>query len=86
MGQQTLKLRQQVLGADHRDTFVSTFTLAIARLKAGQGNDALKLLEDAVPRCQKKLGADHPITLQGTNTLAIAYQANNRLKDAISLV
>jgi serine/threonine protein kinase len=85
LSQETLKLRQQYLGLDHRDTLVTLFTLAAARLKANQPREALILLEDAVPRCQKKLGPDHPTTLQGTNALAGAYQANNRLKDAVSL-
>ncbi|CAN5347304.1 hypothetical protein BH11CYA1_BH11CYA1_37820 [soil metagenome] len=55
-----LKMRQELLSADHPDCYVSTLNLAVANAALGQGSQ--EPVDAALEKLTKRLGPEHPIT------------------------
>ena len=71
---------------DDIETFKATNILArILARPGGSPEEALKLLEDALPRERRAFGPEHEITIESTFELAITYDALRRGKEAEKL-
>jgi tetratricopeptide (TPR) repeat protein len=71
---------------DDIETFKATNILArILARTGGSPEEALKLLEDALPRERRAFGPEHEVTIESTFELAIAYDALGRGKEAEKL-
>jgi eukaryotic-like serine/threonine-protein kinase len=85
-----LRAELEVLGRtsspDDLETFKATNTLArILARPDGSPAEALKLLEDALPRERRVFGPEHEVTIASTFELAIAYDALGRGNEAAKL-
>jgi tetratricopeptide (TPR) repeat protein len=69
----TLKLMQARLGADHPETAAVLSNLGSGYALSGRMDLALPPLEQAQKSTKARLGADHPSTLKCTNNLAAAH-------------
>ncbi len=78
-------LRRGLLGEEHADTVLSRHNLALALLAAGQFEDALPILREALANLEKTAGAEHPDALSAMHNLAGVYQAAGRPDEAIPL-
>lgn len=54
--QQTLTVRERVLGADHSDTLGSRNNLAVAYAASGRAAEAIPLYEQVLAACERVLG------------------------------
>jgi tetratricopeptide (TPR) repeat protein len=71
---------------DDIETFKATNILArILARTGGSPEEALKLLEDALPRERRAFGPEHEVTIESTFELAITYDALGRGKEAETL-
>ena len=81
----TVGIVEDVLGAEHPDTFIAHNNLARAYDSAGRFGEAIDAWEKLLLDCQRVLGADHPDTLSVRNNLASAYDSVGRFGEAIEL-
>ncbi|KAL2815961.1 violaceus kinesin [Aspergillus granulosus] len=82
---QTLEIRKQVLGPEHRRTLSSMANLATTYYDQGQWKEAEKLQELALQICKQVLGPEHPDTLTSMANLASTYRKQGRWKKAEEL-
>ena len=85
-----LRAELEILGRSVDPDDIETFraTNVLARLLArpdGSPEEALKLLEQALPRARHAFGPDHEVTIGSTFELAITYQVLGRGKEADKL-
>ena len=80
--EETLAVRERVLGAEHPDTLVSRNNLANAYQQAGRTEEAMRLYEETLAVRERVLGLEHPDTLVSRNNLANAYQDAGRTEEA----
>jgi tetratricopeptide (TPR) repeat protein len=85
LDEQTLELRERVLGPEHPDTLASRSNLANGYRAAGRNDDAIRLDEQTLELRERVLGHEHASTLASRNNLANGYQAAGRIDDAIRL-
>ena len=64
-------LRAQAGGADSSDAIESLNNLAGALWRAGEEDEAIRLHEDALARCERALGEQHRRTAETLNALAV---------------
>ncbi|MDW7994811.1 MAG: serine/threonine-protein kinase [Gemmatales bacterium] len=76
---------EQYCGPDHSNTLHSMNNLANSYAQLGRHEEALKLREETLRRCQAKLGPDHPDTLLSMNNLANSYARLGRHEEALKL-
>ena len=84
--ERTLRLRQIILGGEHRDT-LHTMN-ALAELYQAQGNytDAEALYTKVLEGRRRVLGEEHPDTLDTIHGLAVLYRNQGRYKQAEPLL
>ena len=83
--QQSLEIRQRVLGPENPDTLQSMHALAFALERQGRYQEAEKLDRQAIAAEQRVLGPEHPRTLATTNVLAIVLRSEGHYADAEKL-
>jgi tetratricopeptide (TPR) repeat protein len=83
--EESLALRQRVLGDAHRDTRASRANLAALLREAGKLPEASFLHELQVEQCYRLLGADHPDTLAARSALAATLATLGEYERALSL-
>ncbi|MGK5557599.1 FxSxx-COOH system tetratricopeptide repeat protein [Actinomadura kijaniata] len=74
------------LGVDHPWTLRTARDLAIARLRAGEVEDALELARDVHGRCVRQFGLDNPDTLAAAVNLSNIQRTMGQTQDALTLV
>jgi len=84
--EQTLAMRQRMLGPDDRETLTSQDNLASAYQDAGRIAEAIRLYELNLEARERLLGPDHPTTLNSRGNLAAAYRDGRRIAEAIALL
>ena len=82
---EVLRLRQELLGADHPDTLDAMHSLGILFQKSGRLVEALAIIEQVLLKRNEKLGAEHPDTLNAKSSLAVCLSNVGRLDEAFSL-
>uniref|UniRef100_A0A8H7NHF5 DUF7779 domain-containing protein n=1 Tax=Bionectria ochroleuca TaxID=29856 RepID=A0A8H7NHF5_BIOOC len=75
---EAVKIREEVLGANHPDTLTSMANLASTYRNQGRWKEAEKLEVHVMETRKTKLGADHPDTLTGMANLASTYRNQGR--------
>lgn len=83
--EESLALRQQVLGDEHADTRRSRIHLAALLQECGKLPEASFLHELLAEDCQRLLGADHPDTLAARQALAATLAALGEYERALAL-
>jgi tetratricopeptide (TPR) repeat protein len=83
--EQTLALREQVLGPEHHAVAASLNNLALLYRARGQYLKALPLLQRALAINEKVYGSDHPEVATSLNNLAGTYQDLERFSEALPL-
>jgi tetratricopeptide (TPR) repeat protein len=68
--QESLQIRQKVLGPEHPETALSLNSLALLYWATGEYAKAEPLLQEALRIVQKVLGSEHPDTARSLNNLA----------------
>ena len=71
---EALRIRQKVLGPEHRDTAGSLNNLAALYDDMGEYAEAEPLFQEALRIDQKVLGPEHPNTARSLNNLALLYE------------
>jgi serine/threonine protein kinase len=84
--EETLQLRQRLVGPDHADTLTSMHNVAEACFALGRTQDAIQLHEQTLELRKAKLGHDHRDALVSMHSLAVSYNAAARFRDAIKLL
>ncbi len=84
--EQTLAMRQRMLGPDDPQTLTSQDNLASAYQDAGRIAEAIQLYELNLETRERLLGPDHPATLNSRGNLAAAYRHGGRIAEAIPLL
>ncbi|KAK3938097.1 kinesin light chain [Diplogelasinospora grovesii] len=79
---QALKLRTQVLGAEHPSTLVSMNNLALVLNSQGKYEEAETLHRQALELSAKVFGAEHPSTLASINNLASVLNSQGKYEEA----
>ena len=82
LDEQTLEVRERVLGPEHPSTLTSRANLAIGYRAAGRNDDAVRLDEQTLEARERVLGSEHPDTLESRNNLARGYRDAGRDDDA----
>jgi CHAT domain-containing protein/Tfp pilus assembly protein PilF len=70
---EALRIRQKVLGPEHRDTATNLNNLGLLFLTMGEYAKADPLFQEALRIRQKVLGPEHPNTATSLNNLALLY-------------
>jgi tetratricopeptide (TPR) repeat protein len=83
--EESLALRQRLLGEDHADTRASRSALAGVLRQAGKLNDARFLYELLADDCARLVGADHPETLAARSGLAATLSQLEEFDRALAL-
>jgi tetratricopeptide (TPR) repeat protein len=83
--EESLALRQRLLGDDHADTRASRSALAGVLRHAGKLQDARFLYELLVDECARMAGADHPATLDARSGLAATLSQLGEFERALAL-
>ena len=81
----TVGIVEDVLGAEHPDTFIAHNNLALAYVFAGRFGEAVELFEWVLGEREEVLGAKHPDTLSSRSGLAGAYVSAGRFGEAVEL-
>jgi tetratricopeptide (TPR) repeat protein len=82
MHRQTLELREQELGLEHRDTLASMNKLATALSSQGKYTEAEQMHRQTLELRQKVLGLEHPDTLASMNNLALVLRRQGKYVEA----
>lgn len=85
LDQETLEIRERVLGPEHPDTLGSRSNLAITYRALGRNDEALKLDQETLEIKERVLGPEHPDTLISKRNLVIDYRALGRNNEADAL-
>ena len=80
--EQTLAVRQRMLGPDDPESLTSQNNLASAYQDAGRDAEAIRLYELNLEARERTLGPDHPDTLNSRGNLAAAYQNSGQMSKA----
>ena len=80
--EQSLKIRQQVLGAEHPSVASSLNNLAGLYVSQGMYTEAEPLYIQALDMRKKLLGAEHPSVATSLNNLAFLYKSQGRYTEA----
>ncbi|MCH2047130.1 MAG: CHAT domain-containing protein [Trichodesmium sp. ALOHA_ZT_67] len=80
--EQSLKIRLQLLGAEHPDVAESLNNLAVLYYAQGRYTEAEPLLIQALEMIKKFLGAEHPYVAQSLENLAVLYSDQGRYTEA----
>ena len=83
--EESLSLRQNALGDNHRDTRASRANLATMLREAGKLPEASFLHELLYEDCHRMLGPDHPDTLAARSALALTLSALGEFERALTL-
>jgi eukaryotic-like serine/threonine-protein kinase len=83
--QQSLEIRQRLLGPENPDTLRSMHSLAWVLERQGRYQEAEKLDRQAIAAEQRVLGPEHPNTLAATNALAVVLRSEGHYADAEKL-
>lgn len=81
-----LRTRKRTLGEEHAYTFWSANDLSKIYCEAGQYQEAIDLLEEAVPILRRTLGETHAGMMMTKSNLSRAYIRSERWADARSLL
>ncbi|MDX3638309.1 FxSxx-COOH system tetratricopeptide repeat protein [Streptomyces sp. MB09-02B] len=91
-GRQVLRLQREVvdhraelLGADHRDTLLSLYNLALVLRGTGHSVEARDAHRRAYTALVRILGNDHPETLRAAHGLAVGLKDTGELEEAGNL-
>ena len=82
LDQQSLEIRQRVLGPHSPDTIYSLNDVSAALWIGGRHADAEKLERDNLPDVRRFLGPEHPETLKMMSNLAISLDADGHYAEA----
>jgi tetratricopeptide (TPR) repeat protein len=74
LDEETLRIREQVLGPEHPDTLNSRQNLAVCYQQLRQYQEAVELFEEILRIRERVLGPEHPDTLQIRNNLEELYK------------
>ena len=85
LDEETLEIRERVLGPEHPHTLVSRNNLAVGYRALGRNEDAVRLHEETLEIRERVLGREHPDTLTSRSNLAIGYRALDREEEAEQL-
>jgi non-specific serine/threonine protein kinase/serine/threonine-protein kinase len=80
-----LRLRQQHLGPEHRDTLASARAVAGARIDLGDAPGGEAALNEVLATCRRCFGAEDQETLRTTIELVRLYRSTNRNRQAKEL-
>jgi tetratricopeptide (TPR) repeat protein len=83
--EESLALRQRLLGEDHADTRASRSALACVLRQSDKLNDARFLYELLADDCARLAGADHPETLAARSGLAATLSQLGEFERALAL-
>ena len=83
--QQSLEIRQRVLGPENPDTLRSMHSLSLVLDRQGRYQEAEKLDRQAIAAEQRVLGLEHPSTLATTNALAVVLRAEGHYAESEKL-
>ena len=83
--QQTLAIREKILGQDHHVTVLSMNSLANVYEMLGQYDKALPLNQRVLTFCEEYLGPDHPVSEASRDNLAKLYQTIGLCDEALPL-
>ena len=93
--EQALVLFRKAFGPRHPSTLVAMQNLAVSlharrgirlsKSDVSRNEEAIKLLEEALPLCREVFGPEHPSTLNVLNSLAISYEDAKRQEEALRL-
>ena len=86
LSEDTLAIRESVLGPDHPDTVIALVNLAYAYWRLGRHSEALPLQQRALEMAEATLGPSHPNTAIRLNNLAGTYRELERLDEALPLL
>jgi serine/threonine protein kinase/DNA-binding winged helix-turn-helix (wHTH) protein len=83
--QQSLKILDRELGADHPRGIPVAFSLSTCLFRLGREQEAEKLAVAAANSGERSLGSDHPVTLNAMMTLASLRAEQQNFPEAIAL-
>jgi tetratricopeptide (TPR) repeat protein len=83
--EESVALRQRLLGEHHPDTRASRNALAALLLQSGKAHEARFLFEQLVDDCARLAGADHPETLAARSGLAATLSQLGESERALAL-
>jgi tetratricopeptide (TPR) repeat protein len=83
--EESVALRQRLLGEQHPDTRAVRSALASLLLQGGKAREARFLYETLVDDCARQAGADHPETLAARSGLAAALSQLGEFDNALAL-
>lgn len=85
LDEETRRVRERVLGAEHRDTLASRSNLAADYTRVGRYDDAAHLDYETLHLMERVLGAEHPDALTSRSNLAAGYMRLGRYEEALRL-
>ena len=85
LDEETLRIRERVLGPEHTDTLGSRNNLAAGYGALGRTQETVYLIEKNLKISERVLGSEHPDTLGSRNNLAAAFRALGRALEAAEL-
>jgi serine/threonine protein kinase/DNA-binding winged helix-turn-helix (wHTH) protein len=83
--QQSLTLKNRLLGPDHPRSIPLAYSLSTCLFRLGRVEEAEKLAVETVQGGERTLGAEHPATLNAVMTLASLRAAQQNFTEAIAL-
>jgi serine/threonine protein kinase len=83
--QQSLEIRQRVLGPENPDTLRSMHSLGWVLEREGHYKESEKLDRQTIAAEQRVLGPEHPNTLATTSTLAVVLRSEGHFAEAENL-
>lgn len=82
--EETRRLREQALGADHPDALAAGFPVATALIGVGRTDEAATLLADLDARFVARFGPGHPQAVLAAHELGVALARQHRYAEAIA--
>jgi eukaryotic-like serine/threonine-protein kinase len=83
--QQSLEIRQRLLGAENPDTLRSMHSLSLVLERQGRYKEAEELDRQTIAAEQRILGPQHPNTLATTNALAVVLRSEGHYAESEKL-
>lgn len=83
--EESIGLRQRLLGADHAETRASRAALATLLRDSGKLHEAKFMIQTLVDDCQRMVGANHPETLAARSALAATLSQLGEFERALEL-
>ena len=81
-----LEFTKRTLGAEHSDTLLAKFNLAILYSEAGRQQEALQLTKQVLEAKRRAFGEEHPETLISLHSLAGEYSEMGQPEEALPLL